>query len=607
MLMAATTTNPPDVRIIEVGPRDGLQNISTTVPSSQKIELIKRLYATGLKTVEITSLVSPRAIPQLADAQHVLADTGVLSRLGDSTVRAPVLVPNAQGLDRAFRAGVKEVAVFVSATEGFSQANTRCSVTEGLRRAAEVSSVAASKDVAVRGYVSCIFADPYDGPTRRESVLHVVQELLRTGCYEVSLGDTLGVGTPAHVRSLLRYLSARGIPMQKLAGHFHDTYGQAVANVWEAYQCGIRAFDSSVSGLGGCPFAPGAKGNVATEDLVYMFEQAGIRTGVNLDRLVDVGCWIAAQLRIENHSRAGVALSKKKANTASQAPALARQSPTRLSWTLVRDTGSLQIFRSGVNIKLILSSPNGNALTTAMISDLTSFFSEAAIDTTIRRIAITGAGKFFCTGMDLGKGTSPVAQGKAESDAQYDRLTLLFNAIHDGPQVTVAAINGPAFGGGIGLAFACDIRIAVENATVTLSEVKLGLCPATISRHVIREWGSAFVREAMLSGRSVSMAELYRIGVVAKLVAAGGLDETLDEYLMRLKYAAPVASTMSKQLVELGWVNPGGREQEKGIKEIFEKMMRADGEAASGLSHFQAGRRNIDWDAVESGKLTAKL
>lgn len=451
-------------------------------------------------------------------------------------------------------------------------------------------------------YVSCIFSCPYDGPTPQSAVLKCVQQLLEMGCYEVSLGDTLGVGVAEQVESLLHFLFSHQIPPEKLAGHFHDTYGQAVSNVWTAYKCGLRVFDSSVAGLGGCPYAPGAKGNAASEDLVYLFEQAGVSTGVNLGKLVETGTWISQTISQKNESRAGAAIATKTS--------LNKSPKQSLSWKPVSDSEGLLIHRSGPNIRLTLNRPkNGNALTEAMIHQLTSYFKSAAHDNTTTRIAICASGKFFCTGMDLSKST-PVAQddnGEA-SLAQFDRLTNLFEAIESAPQVTIACINGPAFGGGVGLAFACDVRLAVATATVTLSEAKLGLCPATISKYVVRELGFSFAREAMLSARSIQAEELQRHGVVARVVnGREDLSHCLDGYLTELKACAPRASTLCKKIVRLGWEDAGGRSQAEGIRQVFAEMMRADAEGSVGVKEFQAGRKKIDWDAYVYRKTTAKL
>lgn len=456
----------------------------------------------------------------------------------------------------------------------------------------------------VSSYVSCIFADPYDGTTPISSVLRCVRALLDMGCYEVSLGDTLGVGSPSNVRKLLQYLvNEGGIPMDRLAGHFHDTYGGAVANVWEAYQSGMRVFDSSVGGLGGCPFAPGAKGNVASEDLVYMFHNAGINTGVDLLKLAETGAWISQQLRRPNDSRAGAALAVKHKLEPSSKAAVRKDSQHKqtLQWSMVRETEGLQIYLSGVNMRLVLNRPrNGNALTAAMISDLITVITDTSHKPSIARIIITARGKFFCTGMDLSKGSTPVAQGKSSSDVQYERLTALFEAIDQSPKVTVACLNGPAFGGGVGLAFACDLRLCTPKTTVTLSEVKLGLCPATISKYVIREWGIAFAREAMLSARPVIAAELKARGLVSEVSdSSESLGERLDGLLDCLKMASPNASTLSKQLIRLAWAHGGDEEQAQGIKASFDEMMRPDADGAHGVKEFQAGRR-VDWDAYYS-------
>lgn len=604
--MAMNHSLAPAVRIVEVGPRDGLQNVKALIPTSTKLELIDRLRSTGLNTIEITSVVSPKAIPQLADCRQVLGNELIKTMMRDRDLRLPVLIPNVKGLDIALANGVREVAVFVSATEGFSRANINATVDEGVARARRVAEKARTAGLFVRGYVSCMFADPYDGPTPQAAVLKVVLELLDIGCYEISLGDTTGVGTAGDVASLLAYLQRSGVPLSKLAGHFHDTYGQAVSNVWQAYQCGVRVFDSGVSGLGGCPFAPGAKGNVGTEDLVYLFQKSGVHTGVDLTKLVETGSWISRQLRKTNDSRAGAALAMKHGAVPRQQT---DQSATasKLQWTLLKVTEGLKIYRSGVNAKLLLNrANNGNALTISMIADLTRFFEQAQNDKTITRIIIQGEGKYFCTGMDLAKGSSPVAQSKAESDAQFERLTRLFELIDNAPQVTIACINGPAFGGGVGLAFSCDIRIAVSSVTVTLSEAKLGLCPATISKYVIREWGIPFTREVMLSTRPVSILELKSLGSVMRVVDdPSDLHGALEDYLSKLKRAGPEASTMCKELVKLAWRDAGGTRQASGIKALFDKMMSSGGEAAIGLKAFQSGQKTLDWDDVP--RVTAKL
>ena len=279
-----------DVRIVEVGPRDGLQNEKTLVPAQDKIALIDRLSATGLSTIEATSFVSPKWVPQLADAAEVFA--GITRKPG---VHYPVLVPNEQGYERARAVGADEVAVFTAASEAFNRKNITASIDESIERFRPILERAQADGVRVRGYVSTVLGCPYQGEVPIDDVVRVAQRMHALGCYEVSLGDTIGVGTPAKARAMLRAV-AQAIPMQALAVHFHDTYGQALPNLLACLEEGVRVVDASVSGTGGCPYAKGASGNVATEDVVYMLHGMGLRTGVDLDRLVDTGRWLAALL-----------------------------------------------------------------------------------------------------------------------------------------------------------------------------------------------------------------------------------------------------------------------------------------------------------------------
>jgi hydroxymethylglutaryl-CoA lyase len=290
------------VRIVEVGPRDGLQNEKQTVSTDTKLELIDRLAAAGLRDIEAASFVSPKWVPQMADHAEIMAR--LVRRPG---VSYPVLAPNLKGYEAAVAAGAEEVAVFAAASEGFSQKNINCSIAESIERFAPVFDAARRDGVKVRGYVSCVVACPYDGPTPLEKVAEVSQRLHEKGCYEVSLGDTIGVGTPASVVRMLEAVAAR-VPVERLAGHYHDTYGMAVANVHASWQVGVRVFDSSIAGLGGCPYAKGATGNVATEDVVWLLHGLGADTGVDLDALVDVSAWISAALQREPNSRVARAL-----------------------------------------------------------------------------------------------------------------------------------------------------------------------------------------------------------------------------------------------------------------------------------------------------------
>lgn len=291
------------VRIVEVGPRDGLQNEKATIATADKIELIDRLSGTGLRSIEATSFVSPKWVPQLADAAEVF--TGIHRAAG---VRYPVLVPNEQGYERARAVGVDEIAVFTAASEAFNHKNINASIDESLQRFAPVMERARADGVAVRGYVSTVLGCPYQGEVPLSDVVRVARALHDMGCYEVSLGDTIGVGTPGAARAMLLAVASE-VPVNALAVHFHDTYGQALANVLACLEEGVAVVDAAVSGTGGCPYAKGASGNVATEDVVYMLHGLGIETGIDLARLADTGRWLASKLGRETGSKVGKALA----------------------------------------------------------------------------------------------------------------------------------------------------------------------------------------------------------------------------------------------------------------------------------------------------------
>ncbi|OII65997.1 hydroxymethylglutaryl-CoA lyase [Streptomyces sp. CC53] len=297
---------PARVRIHEVGPRDGLQNESATVPTEVKAEFVRRLAEAGLDTVEATSFVHPKWVPQLADAE------ALFPLVRDLGVRVPVLVPNERGLDRALALGAREVAVFASATESFARANLNRTVDESLAMFAPVVSRAKAEGLAVRGYVSMCFGDPWEGPVPVEQVTGVCRRLADLGCDELSLGDTIGVATPGHVKALLAGLNGAGVPTSALAVHFHDTYGQALANTYAALEHGVTTVDASAGGLGGCPYAKSATGNLATEDLVWMLDGLGIETGVDLGRLTATSVWLAERLGRPSPSRTVRALSHKE-------------------------------------------------------------------------------------------------------------------------------------------------------------------------------------------------------------------------------------------------------------------------------------------------------
>lgn len=294
---------PAAVRIVEVGPRDGLQNEKHIVATADKVELINRLSATGLRSIEATSFVSPKWVPQLADAAEVFST--IERRPG---VSYPVLVPNEAGYERARAVGADEIAVFTAASEAFNRRNINASIDESLRRFEPVLARAREDGVRVRGYVSTVLGCPYQGEVPVAEVVRVSRVLHQMGCHEISLGDTIGTGTPHAARAMLRAVAAE-VPMQALAVHFHDTWGQALANILACLEEGVAVVDAAVAGTGGCPYARGASGNVATEDVVYMLHGMGIQTGIDLPALAATGHWLAARLGRESGSRAGRAMA----------------------------------------------------------------------------------------------------------------------------------------------------------------------------------------------------------------------------------------------------------------------------------------------------------
>ncbi len=294
------------VRIVEVGPRDGLQNEPQAVATATKLELIERLHRAGLGAIEVASFVSPKWVPQMADHAEIMA--GIRPHPG---LRYPVLTPNMKGYEAALAAGAREVAVFASASEGFSRKNINCSVAESIERFTPIFEAATRDGVKVRGYISCVVECPYDGPVAPAQVADLAGRLLALGSHEISLGDTIGTGTPASIEAMLEAVAAR-VPVERLAGHYHDTYGMAIANVYASYRFGVRTFDSSIAGLGGCPYAKGATGNVATEDVVYLLRGLGAETGIDLDELVGCAGWISEVLGRAPNSRVSRAMLAKR-------------------------------------------------------------------------------------------------------------------------------------------------------------------------------------------------------------------------------------------------------------------------------------------------------
>ncbi len=297
---------PGKVRVVEVGPRDGLQNEKNPLEAQDKIELIHALADAGVTTIESGSFVNPKWVPQMANSEEVFQ--GIQRKDG---VTYSALTPNLKGFERALAVRADEVAVFGAASEAFAQKNTNCSIAESLERFKPVMDAAKAANIPVRGYMSCVVGCPYEGDIAPEQVLEVSHELLAMGCYEVSLGDTIGVGTAASVQRLLETLG-KEIPMEKLAVHFHDTYGQALANILKSLEMGVATVDSSVAGLGGCPYAKGASGNVATEDVIYLLNGLGIEHGIDLDKLINAGNAISDRLNRPNNSRVANAITAKR-------------------------------------------------------------------------------------------------------------------------------------------------------------------------------------------------------------------------------------------------------------------------------------------------------
>ena len=293
---------PEHVKIVEVGPRDGLQNETRILSTEQRIDFIQNLASSGLQHIEAGSFISPKWVPQMANTAEVLAGLEP-----DADIHYPVLVPNLPGMQDALAAGAREVSVFAAASETFSQKNINCSIADSLDRFAEVMALAKANDIRVRGYVSCVLGCPYEGEIEIQQVAAISQKLYDIGCYEISLGDTIGAGTPLKTRTLIEAV-AQKIGIENIAVHFHDTYGQALVNLYAALQLGVRSIDSSVAGLGGCPYAKGASGNVASEDVVYMLDGMGINTGIDLEKLVASGRAICEQLDILVRSKVNLAL-----------------------------------------------------------------------------------------------------------------------------------------------------------------------------------------------------------------------------------------------------------------------------------------------------------
>lgn len=297
---------PTEVKIVEVGPRDGLQNEKKIVPTEIKIALIKKLADTGLRNIEATSFVSPKWVPQLADHTEVMQQLPITE-----VVKYPVLVPNLQGFAAAIAAGARDISLFTTPSEQFSMKNTHCTVAESIHRLSEVIAAAKQKKLFIRAYISCVIVCPYEGKMPIQKVAALAKQLIDLGCNEISLGDTIGAGTPLEVTKLIQAVS-KYVPISQLAVHFHDTYACALANIYASLQCGVNIVDASIAGLGGCPYAKGASGNVASEDVVYMLNGLGIKTGIDLSKLIAAGQFISAFLERKSASKVSLAMSSNE-------------------------------------------------------------------------------------------------------------------------------------------------------------------------------------------------------------------------------------------------------------------------------------------------------
>jgi hydroxymethylglutaryl-CoA lyase len=299
------------VKIVEVGLRDGLQNESTTLSIDQRFQLLKKLLDAGIRNLEIGAYVSPKWVPQMAGTEQLVKKYHQsVSALQQKKINASVLVPNDEGMHKAIETGIKEIAVFISSTETFSQKNINCSIAESLMRVKSVMTLAKKNKIKVRGYLSVCFGCPYEGKVSEAKVVELAQKLYKMGCYEVSIGDTIGIANPIQVERLFKKLK-KVIPTTKLAGHFHDTRGLALTNILSAYKLGVKTFDSSIAGLGGCPYAKGASGNVSTEDVVNMFEQLNINTGLDINKLVSANIWLSGLITHELQSKVSRALKEQ--------------------------------------------------------------------------------------------------------------------------------------------------------------------------------------------------------------------------------------------------------------------------------------------------------
>lgn len=544
---------PEFVKVVEVGPRDGLQNEEKKIETASKIRLIEMLADSGLSHIEVSSLVSPKWIPQLADAVEVASGLALKGKVVTS-----LLVPNEKGYERFKSTKLDQVALFMSASQSHSKANINKSIEEAFQALEAVITPARRDGFALRCYVSVAFECPYEGPVAPDTVRGIVERLLSSGVDEISLGDTIGAATPDQVAFLIRLLK-QDLPLSKLALHFHDTRGTALANVLAGLSEGVSIFDASIGGLGGCPYAPGAAGNLATEDLVYMLHSMGIDTGVDLDRLVDAGAYAQS---IVGRELPGRYLQAALSRRAKGCPSLECDNKSMSKAVAVDERVVLVEKGDGLAwIKLNRLSVH-NCLSREVLNSIIKAAFELACDPQVRVVAIIGAGaKVFCAGADL---TERKTMTEGETLDYLALIQKTMKALESMPQPVIAAINGSAFGGGTELALACDLRVMMSGAQLRLTEVKLGIIPgAGGTQRLPRLIGKSKAKEMILTAAPLSAQAGLELGLIHRVVTDdGALDENgfmvplmneVKVWAQEIKKAAPLSLAQAKFAIDQGF------------------------------------------------------
>ncbi|MCL6631703.1 MAG: hydroxymethylglutaryl-CoA lyase [Alicyclobacillus herbarius] len=543
---------PSHVVIQEVGPRDGLQHEPGFVQTQTKVELVQRLVDAGCRRIEVSSFVHPRWIPALADADEVFAS---LRRV--SGVEYSALVPNLKGLERALAARVDAVSVFMSASETHNRKNINKSIAETFPVLQPVIRQAKAAGLRVRGYVSTAFGCPYEGPVPVDQVVRVSQHLLEMGVDELSIGDTIGVAVPTQVEHLLSELAPH-IPLSRVALHFHDTRGTALANIYAALEVGVSTFDASIGGLGGCPYAPGATGNVATEDVLYMLEGMGVATEIDTNRLMEVSEWLESELGRPLDSHASrVARSARMMRSASESPHASGQAKGKekqASVDLQSSSAEPLLLRQelddGQIVVLTLNRPRQrNALSQSLLARLEE---ELQRPKTLRaRVLIfTGNGSAFCAGADLKERRTMDDQAVLRAVA---RIRGFVAAVARLPMPVITAIHGAALGGGLELALAADIRLCTEDAVFGLPETTLAIIPgAGGTQRLPRLIGPARAKELIYTGRRIDGKMALSIGLVNQVVDSSALMSTAVALARDIAQSGPLAVRQAKFAIDQG-------------------------------------------------------